>query len=100
VPLHAGGGSRLKVLQAMAAGVPLVSTSNGMLGIDARPGEHYLRADEAAGFAAAIRDVLADRGAAEARAAAARSLVSGAYGLEAVGIRWRAAIDAVTSAGG
>ena len=45
LPLHAGGGSRLKALVAMASGLPIVSTSLGMEGLDVEPGAHFLRAD-------------------------------------------------------
>lgn len=51
VPLRAGAGSRLKVVEALARGVPLVSTSLGVEGHDLRDGEHALIADDAAGLA-------------------------------------------------
>ena len=46
VPLRAGAGSRLKVLEALARGVPLVSTPLGVEGFDLRDGEHALIAGE------------------------------------------------------
>ena len=45
VPLRAGAGSRLKVLEALARGVPLVSTTIGVEGFDLQDGEHALIAD-------------------------------------------------------
>jgi hypothetical protein len=45
-----GAGSRLKVVEALARGVPLVSTSLGVEGYDLRDGEHALIADDAAGL--------------------------------------------------
>jgi sugar transferase (PEP-CTERM/EpsH1 system associated) len=45
VPLRIGGGSRLKILEAMAADLPIVSTQLGAEGIDARHGENILIAD-------------------------------------------------------
>jgi glycosyltransferase involved in cell wall biosynthesis len=51
VPLRMGGGVRLKVLQAMAMGTPMISTTIGMAGTDAVPGRHYLAADSPAEFA-------------------------------------------------
>jgi polysaccharide biosynthesis protein PslH len=45
IPLLTGGGTRLKVLEAMAAGVPVISTSQGVEGLDLRPREHFLPAD-------------------------------------------------------
>jgi sugar transferase (PEP-CTERM/EpsH1 system associated) len=45
VPLRVGAGTRLKILEAMAAGVPVVSTRLGVEGIDAQPGRDLLIAD-------------------------------------------------------
>jgi glycosyltransferase involved in cell wall biosynthesis len=46
VPLRAGAGSRLKVVEALARGVPVISTSLGVEGYDVRDGEHALIADD------------------------------------------------------
>jgi sugar transferase (PEP-CTERM/EpsH1 system associated) len=46
VPLRVGGGTRLKILEAMAAGVPVVSTTLGVEGLDVVPGRHILIADD------------------------------------------------------
>lgn len=54
VPLRVGSGTRLKILEAMAAGVPVVSTRLGAEGIDAIPNVHLLLADDRAGMVAAI----------------------------------------------
>lgn len=51
VPLRMGGGSRLKILEAMALGKPIVSTSVGAEGLRVRAGQHLLIADDAAQFA-------------------------------------------------
>lgn len=56
VPLFVGGGTRLKILEAMAAGVPVVSTRVGAEGILATPGVEILIADEPAPFARAVAD--------------------------------------------
>jgi len=45
VPLRSGGGTRLKILEAMAAGVPVVSTPLGAEGLTVTPGENILLAD-------------------------------------------------------
>jgi polysaccharide biosynthesis protein PslH len=45
VPLRLGGGTRLKILEAMAAGVPVVSTSMGAEGLDVKPGQNILIVD-------------------------------------------------------
>ena len=59
VPLLAGSGTRLKILEAWAAGVPVVSTSVGAEGLPVRDGEHLLMADEPSDFAAAVSRLLA-----------------------------------------
>jgi glycosyltransferase involved in cell wall biosynthesis len=51
VPLLAGGGMRVKILNALAQGLPIVTTSLGCEGIDVVPGVHLLVADEPSGFA-------------------------------------------------
>lgn len=54
VPLRAGGGTRLKILEALAAGVPVVSTSIGAEGLDLQPESDILLADTPEAFAAEI----------------------------------------------
>jgi glycosyltransferase involved in cell wall biosynthesis len=46
VPLRIGGGSRLKILEALACGLPVVSSKIGAEGLSLMPGEHYLEADD------------------------------------------------------
>ncbi|MGD0200388.1 MAG: glycosyltransferase family 4 protein [Bryobacteraceae bacterium] len=58
VPLLAGGGTRLKILEAWAAGRAVVSTTVGAEGLPARDGEHLLIADTAETFAAAVSRLL------------------------------------------
>jgi glycosyltransferase involved in cell wall biosynthesis len=60
VPLRAGSGTRLKVLEAFACRVPVVSTSLGCEGIELTPDRHLLVADEPAGFADACVRLLSD----------------------------------------
>ncbi|MFL5843396.1 MAG: glycosyltransferase [Solirubrobacteraceae bacterium] len=54
VPVFEGSGTRLKLIEAAAEGRPVVSTSLGAQGLGMVAGEHYLEADDPAGFAAAI----------------------------------------------
>jgi glycosyltransferase involved in cell wall biosynthesis len=54
VPLRVGGGTRLKVLEAMAAGTPVISTSLGAEGLDVTHGSNILLADDAAAIADAV----------------------------------------------
>ena len=51
-PIQVGGGTRLKILEAMALRTPVVATSKGAEGLDATPGEHLLIADTPEAFAA------------------------------------------------
>lgn len=54
VPLRSGSGTRLKILEAMSAGRPVVSTRIGAEGMDVVAGQHLLLADAACGFADAV----------------------------------------------
>ena len=60
VPLRLGGGTRLKIVEAMAMGTAIVSTSLGAEGIDAVPGRDLLIEDEPAAFAQAVNRLLAE----------------------------------------
>ena len=58
VPLRIGGGSRLKILEALAAGKAVVSTSVGAEGLELNPGEHLLIADDPKEFAQKVVELL------------------------------------------
>jgi glycosyltransferase involved in cell wall biosynthesis len=60
VPLRLGGGTRLKIVDAWAAGLPVVSTTIGAEGLDAVDGRNILIADTPDMFAAAVTSVLQD----------------------------------------
>jgi glycosyltransferase involved in cell wall biosynthesis len=79
VPIHSGGGSRLKVLDAFGAGVAVVSTTFGVSGIDAVAERDYIRADSAEEFADALTRLLADGDRRQELAANAHRLVVGHY---------------------
>jgi polysaccharide biosynthesis protein PslH len=76
VPLRIGGGTRLKIYEAMAAGVPVVSTPVGAEGLSVEHGVNILLAGDAASFAASCLELLNERVHAEDQAAAAFQLVS------------------------
>jgi polysaccharide biosynthesis protein PslH len=59
-PIFSGSGTRLKILEAMAAGVPVVSTTKGAEGLPFRHGEHLLVADNARAFTECSRRALTD----------------------------------------
>ena len=79
VPLRIGSGTRLSILEAFAHGLPVVTTSVGLDGIDATPGRHALVADDAAGLAAAATAVLRDVSLQDALRAEGRRLVKERY---------------------
>ncbi len=60
VPLRFGGGTRIKVLEAFAHGVPVVSTTVGCEGLDVEDGRHVLLAEDPQSLAAACLDLLED----------------------------------------
>lgn len=84
VPLRVGGGSRLKILEAFAAGRPVVSTRMGAEGLTAVEGRHLILADEPEAFALGILSLWSapDRGRDMARNA--RDLVEARYGWDGI----------------
>ena len=79
MPLRSGGGTRLKVLEAFAAGVPVVSTRLGVQGLGLEDGEHVLLAETPDELAAAAIRVLSDDALAGRLSAAGRRLVEQRY---------------------
>jgi len=79
VPVRSGSGMRVKILEAFARGIPVVSTSVGVEGIAARADEHLLVADEPRAFAEGVVRLLRDPAAAAKLARAARTLVEVRY---------------------
>jgi glycosyltransferase involved in cell wall biosynthesis len=60
VPLRSGGGTRLKILEALCVGVPTVSTTIGAEGLELENGVHIRIADDAESFAAAVVELVLD----------------------------------------
>ena len=60
IPLRLGSGTRIKALEAMALGTPVVSTSKGVEGIDVEDGVHVLLADDPDSFARGVLRLLSD----------------------------------------
>lgn len=79
VPLRIGGGTRLKIVEAMAKAKPVISTRIGAEGIDVVSGESALLADEPEAFAAHVESVLADAELARRVGQAARKLAVERY---------------------
>ncbi|MFL5308838.1 MAG: glycosyltransferase family 4 protein, partial [Myxococcales bacterium] len=78
-PLRIGGGTRFKILEAMAMAKPVVSTSLGAEGIDAEAGRHLLLGDDPASLAAAVLRVLGDPQLASRLGREGRALVEERY---------------------
>jgi glycosyltransferase involved in cell wall biosynthesis len=79
VPLLAGGGMRVKILEALAEGLPIVTTSIGCEGIAVENGRHLLVADQPEEFAQAILRLLEDRPFADTLAQNGRKLIEKNY---------------------
>jgi glycosyltransferase involved in cell wall biosynthesis len=84
VPLDCGGGTRLKVLEAFAAGCPVISTAKGMEGIAAQPGVHYLQAEDIPSYISALRRIVAQPTEDLERRRHAFGLVRSTYSWEAI----------------
>jgi glycosyltransferase involved in cell wall biosynthesis len=83
-PLAAGSGTRIKLLEALAHGLPVVTTTIGAAGLDVTSGVHLLMADSAAGLAGAAVRVTAESALRERLTAAGRRLVISRYSHDAV----------------
>jgi glycosyltransferase involved in cell wall biosynthesis len=79
VPLRLGGGTRLKIVEAMAMGKAIVSTTLGAEGIEAVPGRDLLTEDQPAAFADAVNRLLAEPGLAARIGQSARQLAAERY---------------------
>jgi glycosyltransferase involved in cell wall biosynthesis len=79
VPVHAGGGMRVKILEALARGIPVVSTTIGYEGIELTPGEHLLVGDSPQEFAAAVVQLLQSPALGRRIARSGRALVERHY---------------------
>ena len=86
VPVLAGSGTRVKILEAWAAELPVVATTIGAEGLDAEPGKHLLLADTPAEFSASITRLLASPDLSRRLALAGRSLYENSYTWDAA---WR-----------
>jgi glycosyltransferase involved in cell wall biosynthesis len=87
VPMRSGGGTRLKVLDGLASGRPLVSTAMGAMGVDVRDGEHLVLADSADAFVGAVVRILDDPALAARLGEAGRAVAENVYDWRAIGAR-------------
>ena len=84
IPLRVGGGTRLKVFEAMALGCPVVSTAIGVEGLPLQPGTHYLLADEAQAMADSVVRLLGDAQERGRLSTAARAYVAERFSFRSV----------------
>ncbi|HEV7126425.1 MAG TPA: glycosyltransferase [Ktedonobacterales bacterium] len=99
-PLLVGGGTRLKILEALAMGKAVVTTSLGCEGLDVTPGEHLLVADAPGPFADAVVSLLRDDGERARLGAAGRALVERGYSWNQSGRAFTGAIDRLAARDG
>jgi glycosyltransferase involved in cell wall biosynthesis len=79
VPLRSGGGTRTKILQALAAGTPVVSTTKGAEGLAVADGETIVLADSAEAIAGAVIRLFDDRALRTRLADQGRKLIHASY---------------------
>lgn len=97
-PLRFGGGTRLKILESLARGVPVISTSLGCEGLGLVDGHDVVLADEPPSFAAAIDRVLADDELCRSLAANGRETVERRFDWRAIGADLDRALRLLASA--
>lgn len=90
VPLRVGGGTRLKILESIGAGVPVITTAVGVEGIALEPERHYLMAHGPQEFAAAVTRLLDNPTLGAKQVEAAREVIARRY-------TWRAIQDDLTT---
>jgi glycosyltransferase involved in cell wall biosynthesis len=88
VPIRIGGGTRLKIYEAMAAGVPVVSTTVGAEGLDVSKGDNIRLADTPESFAAACLDLMDNAAERERQAATALELVQTKYSWDQITLQF------------
>lgn len=96
-PIRVGGGTRLKILDALAMAKPVVATATSVEGLELRAGEHYLRAETPADFVARIREIENDPSLGRRLGAAGRELAVRRYSWDVIGRRLDDAYRSVVS---
>ncbi len=84
IPVRAGGGMRVRILEAFARAMPVVTTTVGLEGIQAEPDSDVMIADTPDAFAQAVVDLLNDKKLQEKLSANGRRLVEARYDWQVV----------------
>jgi glycosyltransferase involved in cell wall biosynthesis len=95
-PLRRGGGTRLKILEAMALGTPVIATPKGAEGLEVRDGEHALIASDPRAFAAKVTELLGSPDLRRRLAENGQALVREKYDIRSIGERLSQLIEGVT----
>lgn len=85
LPINSGGGTRIKVLEAMASGVVLIATAKAVEGLGLVPGEQFVLAETADAMAQAYSELSNNPDAAAKMATKARGFVSKSFGADSIG---------------
>ncbi len=97
VPLRMGGGTRLKILESLALGTPVVSTGKGAEGLNLEPERDILLADTPADFAGAVLRLLADPSLRQRLSSVGRQTVEARYGWPQIGHQFTEFVNRVAS---
>lgn len=92
-PIRVGGGTRVKILEAMALGTPVVATSKGAEGLDVQNGRHILIADSPEEYAAAVVRLIDEPGLRDAISKNGRALLAEKYDCRVVLPRFLDLVD-------
>jgi len=98
VPLRVGGGTRLKILNALAHGIPTVSTTIGAEGLALEPGRDLLLGDEPDAFARQVAALIGDESLRARLRENGRRTVTARYSWQALAPSLEAAVDKVDRA--
>lgn len=95
VPVRTGGGTRLKILEAMALGTPVVSTSKGAEGLEVSDGQHLLIGDTSQEFADQVLRLIRDQALRQAIVDRARRFVKEKYDWAVIMPRFESLVERV-----
>jgi glycosyltransferase involved in cell wall biosynthesis len=98
-PIRQGGGTRLKILESLSLGTPVVSTSKGVEGLELVPGRHFLLGDDPRSFADCVLQILRNSELRARIGEEGRSEVYRRYSWQEIGPRFSALVEGVVAPG-